>query len=159
RLYTLKFQNYPAFMEPVLPQHQSQTRAVCEDYGSLFALKRLESFGKVCRDLARHLPAYAAGFHNAGDDHVIVYQFVRARPCHYSRISSTKRFFNFIPAPRKIVRIARAVRPCLPMTFPRSWGETRSSRTIVASPSISLTDTSSGLSTRAFATVSITSLN
>ena len=38
------------------------------------------------------------------------------------------------------VRIARAVRPCLPMTFPRSDWETLNSNTVVCSPSTSVTD-------------------
>src|SRR5579863_7573306 len=40
----------------------------------------------------------------------------------YSRISSVKRFFSFIPAAPRIVRMERAVRPCFPITFPRSDG-------------------------------------
>jgi len=40
----------------------------------------------------------------------------------YSRISSVKRFFSFIPAAPRMVRIERAVRPCLPITLPRSEG-------------------------------------
>src|SRR5512145_2524245 len=36
----------------------------------------------------------------------------------HSRISSTKRFLSFVPEALRTVRIARAVRPCLPMTFP-----------------------------------------
>ena len=48
-------------------------------------------------------------------------------------------------------RIDRAVRPCFPMTFPKSLGATRSSSTVTCSPCTSLTVTSSGESTRAFA--------
>ena len=33
-----------------------------------------------------------------------------------------------------MVRIERAVRPCLPITFPRSLGATFSSRTVTCSP-------------------------
>src|SRR5208337_5492808 len=42
----------------------------------------------------------------------------RFRGTSYSRISSVNRFFSFIPAALRIVRMERAVRPCLPMTFP-----------------------------------------
>src|SRR5690242_19030267 len=61
-------------------------------------------------------------------------------------ISSWKRLCSFIPAAPRIVRIERAVRPCLPITLPKSFGATRSSSTIV-SPSTSVTLTCSGSST------------
>jgi len=38
----------------------------------------------------------------------------------YSRISSVNLFFSFIPAALRIVRIEPAVRPCFPITLPRS---------------------------------------
>src|SRR6266540_3685402 len=77
----------------------------------------------------------------------------------YSRISNTHRFPNLVPAAFRIVRIDRAVRPCLPITLPRSSWATRSSMIVVFSPSVSRTDTSSGLSTRAFAMSSISALS
>ena len=52
----------------------------------------------------------------------------------HSRISSVKRRFSFIPAAPTIVRIDRAVRPCRPITFPRSLGATRNSSTVTCSP-------------------------
>src|SRR4051812_3074707 len=55
-----------------------------------------------------------------------------------------------LAAPR-MVRIDRAVRPCLPMTLPRSLGATRNSSTVLCSPSSALTWTCSGSSTRALA--------
>src|SRR5262249_21367647 len=70
----------------------------------------------------------------------------------YSTISSTARFFSFVALALRIVRSARAVRPCLPMTLPRSFWATRSSITITRSPSTSVTLTCSGSSTSAFAT-------
>src|SRR5215469_18329552 len=73
----------------------------------------------------------------------------------HSRISSVNRRFSFIPAAPRMVRIERAVRPCLPMTFPRSLGATFSSRTVTCSPCTIWTETSSGMSTRAFAISSI----
>src|SRR6185437_10572983 len=65
---------------------------------------------------------------------------------------------SFMPAAPRIVRMERAVRPCLPMTFPRSLGATFSSSTVTCSPSTSLTETSCGISTRAFAISSINCL-
>src|SRR5579864_855054 len=73
----------------------------------------------------------------------------------HSRISSVKRRFSFIPAAPRMVRMDRAVRPCFPMTLPRSLGATRSSKTVTCSPSTTCTATSSGMSTRAFAMSSI----
>src|SRR5581483_9266243 len=73
----------------------------------------------------------------------------------HSRISSVKRRFSFIPAAPRMVRIERAVRPCLPITFPRSLGATFNSRTVTCSPSTTRTETSSGMSTRALAMSSI----
>src|SRR5262249_44901181 len=77
----------------------------------------------------------------------------------YSTISSTARFFSFLALALRIVLSARAVRPCLPMTLPRSFWATRSSITITRSPSTSVTLTCSGSSTSAFATYSMRSLN
>src|SRR5678815_616467 len=76
---------------------------------------------------------------------------------HYSRISNVNRFLSFMPAAPRIVRIDRAVLPCFPITLPRSLGATLSSSTVVCSPSIAVTETSSGLSTRALAICSISS--
>ena len=77
----------------------------------------------------------------------------------YRRPASERLFQNFQrEAPVQLhsrrpssVRIDRAVRPCLPITLPRSLGATRNSRTVTCSPSTSLTVTSSGISTRALA--------
>src|SRR5208282_75566 len=62
-----------------------------------------------------------------------------------------------MPAAPRSVRTALAVRPCLPITFPRSSGCTRSSRTVTCEPSTGRTCTSSGWSTRAFAMASTSS--
>src|ERR1700736_6588657 len=50
-----------------------------------------------------------------------------------------------------MVRMDFAVRPCRPITLPRSSGATRNSRTVTCSPSTARTDTCSGRSTSAFA--------
>src|SRR4029453_11799532 len=69
----------------------------------------------------------------------------------YSMISRTARFFSLVALALRIVGMARAVRPCLPMTLPMSAWATRSSSTVTCSPSISVTCTFSMSSTRAFA--------
>src|SRR5258708_22616153 len=70
---------------------------------------------------------------------------------HSSRISSVKRLRTFIPAAPSSVRTALAVRPCRPITLPRSSGCTRNSKIVACEPSTDLTCTSSGWSTRALA--------
>lgn len=73
----------------------------------------------------------------------------------YSNISRTQRLPSFVPAALRTVLIALAVFPCFPIIFPISDLATRNSNTIVLSPATSATDTSSGMSTRAFAIFSI----
>src|SRR5512136_851463 len=75
----------------------------------------------------------------------------------YSMISRTDLLLIFVEAALRIVLMARAVLPCLPITFPRSSLATFSSMTEVCSPSISVTTTSSGLSTNALAMYVISS--
>src|SRR5665811_541392 len=58
-----------------------------------------------------------------------------------------------------MVRSARAMRPCLPITFPTSSFSTESSNTTVVSVSVASTWTSSGLSTSALARCSSRSFN
>src|SRR5580658_2844844 len=53
-----------------------------------------------------------------------------------------------LTAPR-MVRTERAVRPCLPITLPTSWGATRSFSTVFSSRSTESTSTAAGSSTRA----------
>src|SRR5277367_3642468 len=62
-----------------------------------------------------------------------------------------------MPAAPSSVRTALAVRPCRPITLPRSSGCTRSSSTVTCDPSTDLTCTSSGWSTRALAMLSTSS--
>src|SRR5574340_146764 len=62
-----------------------------------------------------------------------------------------------MPAAARSVRIDLAVRPWRPITLPRSSGATRSSNTVICSPSMALTATSSGRSTRALAMASTNS--
>src|SRR5271169_3131590 len=62
-----------------------------------------------------------------------------------------------MPAAPSSVRIALAVRPCRPITLPRSSGCTFSSSTVTCAPSPDFTCTSSGWSTRARAMVSTSS--
>src|SRR5271167_3208944 len=51
----------------------------------------------------------------------------------------------------KMERMERAVRPCFPMTFPKSFAETLNSSTVNSSPSTDRTATCSGSSTSALA--------
>ena len=74
----------------------------------------------------------------------------------YCRMSTITFLLLFEEAALTTVRIALAIRPCLPMTFPMSEGPTFSSMITASSFSFSVTTTSSGCSTRDFA---ITSTN
>ena len=76
---------------------------------------------------------------------------------NYSKISRTDLFFILVEAAPRIVLIALAVLPCLPIILPKSSLATLSSITEVCSPSISVTLTSSGLSTSNFAMYSMSS--
>src|SRR6266568_4389692 len=88
-------------------------RAVPQEYFAEFC----QPFGKVGEDFRGH---FAAGSARTQD----------SRECHagwgfgghYSRISSVRRFLTFIPAAPRIVRMDLAVRPCRPITLPRSVG-------------------------------------
>jgi hypothetical protein len=51
--------------------------------------------------------------------------------CRYSMISRTVRFLTFEETAPRMVRMAWAVRPCLPITFPKSSLATVSSKTVV----------------------------
>ena len=62
-----------------------------------------------------------------------------------STISSEKRWCSFMLAAPRMVRNERAVRPCLPMTLPMSWGATRTCRMVESWSSISSTETPSGM--------------
>src|SRR6266540_223308 len=77
----------------------------------------------------------------------------------YSRISSTTRRRDLADAAERIVRSALAVRPCLPITLPRSSSATLSSNTSASGSDTSSTSTSSGLSTRPRARKSTSSRN
>src|SRR5215471_16138401 len=74
-------------------------------------------------------------------------------------MSRCERRPSLVDAAVRIVRIDWAVRPSLPMTLPTSSFATRSSMRRLCSPSISVTSTESGSSTRALAMVSISSFN
>jgi hypothetical protein len=68
-----------------------------------------------------------------------------------SMISSTARLRSFAEAALKMLLIACAFLPCLPITLPRSSFATLNSKTEVCSPIVSVTSTLSGLSTKAWA--------
>src|SRR5262245_27801082 len=92
-----------------------------------------------------------------GDRNPVGILLLISRRNRYSKISRVKRRLSFMPAAPRIVRIERAVRPCFPITFPKSLGATRNSKTVTCSPSTACTETPSGMSTRAFAISSINS--
>ncbi len=81
----------------------------------------------------RGLPSRAMVTHSSG---------TRDRPC-YSTISSVNRRFCFTAAAPTMVRSERAVRPCRPITLPKSLGATRSSSTWPPSSSAAVTETCS----------------
>src|SRR5579863_2721181 len=110
----------------------------------------LKSFRPAAQRGCRQPPTIAPHPSQTGDGDPLVFCLET-----HSRISSVKRRFSFMPAAPRMVRIERAVRPCLPITLPRSLAATRSSRTVTCSPSTTRTATSSGMSTRAFAISSI----
>src|SRR5258708_5751482 len=91
----------------------------------------------------RHIFLFCWGTHPAG--------------AYSSSISSVKRLCCFMPEAPSSVRMAFAVRPCRPITFPKSSGCTRSSTVVACGPSIAATFTSSGWSTRALAITSTSS--
>src|SRR5262249_55167107 len=74
-------------------------------------------------------------------------------------MSRCERRPSLVEAAVRMVRIDCAVRPSRPMTLPTSSLATRSSMSRLCSPSISVTSTESGSSTRALAMVSINSFN
>ena len=73
--------------------------------------------GKIGQDFGGHFAATSPGPQNARQG-----QAREGFGGHYSRISSVKRFLSFIPAAPRMVRIDFAVRPCRPITLPRSAG-------------------------------------
>ena len=88
-----------------------------------------------------------------------VYRAVHAVRAHnqayaqvfHQTISTMYFLFSRMEAAFTTVRIAFAMRPCLPMTLPMSSGATVSSMIVAWSPCFSTTFTSSGLSTRLIA--------
>src|SRR5207302_10405962 len=128
-----------------------------------------EPLGKIGKEFGGDFPFIASCANNAGHQDPswrvwVQRNFGRDRPApeaaenpQSSRISSVKRFFNFIPAAPKSVRTALAVRPWRPITFPKSSGCTRNSNTVTCDPSTDFTSTSSGWSTRALAIASTSS--
>src|SRR4029079_1574743 len=106
-------------MKPVVLYDQSDPGSTWEAHRD--RVVRVKALGEIGQNIACDLSLDSTRFHDAGYDHIFVcIRFVVVLARHYSRISSTNRFFNFMPAARSKVRIARAVLPCLPMTFPRS---------------------------------------
>ncbi len=82
----------------------------------------------------REFPADAARAPQNGDGNPLLVRALAEVAAH-SRISSVKRRFSFMPAAPRMVRMERAVLPCLPITLPKSLGATLNSRTVTCSPS------------------------
>src|SRR5437588_12329686 len=76
-----------------------------------------EPLGEIRQDFGGHLAAPAPRPQDTRER-----QQRRWFQAHYSRISSVRRFLSFIPAAPRMVRMDFAVRPCLPITLPRSVG-------------------------------------
>src|SRR5690606_15196485 len=89
-----------------------------------------------------------------GDDHPRV---VLGGLRHYSMIWSSDFLSCLVAAALRILRSALAVCPAFPITFPTSSGFTLRSMMMLVSLSTALTTTSSGLSTSALTTYSISS--
>src|SRR5580704_3066134 len=110
---------------------RSQTRPAIAELG---AFELSQALREISENLGGNLAAAAPGAQNARQG-----QNRGGFAGHYSRISSVKRFLSFIPAAPRMVRIDFAVRPCRPITLPRSSGCTRNSRTVTCSPSTART--------------------
>src|SRR5262249_49475140 len=81
--------------------------------------ERTETRGKVRKQFGQDLALVAARPYHTRDQDPFLF-FVEG--FQSSRISSVKRLRSFIPAAPSSVRIALAVRPWRPMTFPKSSG-------------------------------------
>src|SRR5258705_493941 len=100
-----------------------------------------KSRGKIGEQLGQNFALVAARTNDARNQHPAL---LFNGGIQSSSISSVKRLCSFIPAAPRSVRIALAVRPWRPMTFPRSSGWTRNSRTVTCDPSTAFTRTPSG---------------
>src|ERR1044071_4014985 len=116
-----------------------QPAPIRHPHGDVF--KRFKPVREVRFHITRDFTLYAARLYDARDHYVVIALSFVIFATHYSTISSTNRFFDFMPAARSNVRIALAVRPCFPITVPRSPVATFSSSTVAPSPSTSDTAT------------------
>src|SRR6184192_1138092 len=135
--------------QEILPAISLALREIGEYFGGHFPLIASRTKDARHQDPSWSVWAHKCCLKNRGFEVTAQYQS--------SRISSVKRFFNFIPAAPKSVRTALAVRPWRPITFPKSSGCTRNSNTVTCDPSTDFTSTSSGWSTRALAIASTSS--
>src|SRR5713101_7594444 len=119
-----KLEDHVAFVQPVLFQFELSPLPV------LAQQKEAPLFGKALRKIGvkfgGNFAAPSLRFEDARNRDKL---FADTR---YSRISSVNRFCSFMPAAPRMVRMERAVRPCLPITLPRSLGATRSSSTALS---------------------------
>src|SRR5258707_14012507 len=124
--------------------------------------KHLCDFGQPFRKIGQQLSCDLAFISARSVDPRHRHIFLLCRGTHpadaySSRISSVNRLCCFIPEAPSSVRMALAVRPCRPITLPKSSGCTRSSTTVACGPSTVATFTSSGWSTSALAICSTSS--
>src|SRR5215813_1828035 len=134
-----EFQRDAPFMRPrTLKVEDEEPSVRAFDVGSVESGEAFREIGQQIRD---DLPAMALWTDDPRDaDQIILFNIgpniwaaagaILFPVTAHSRISSTKRFLSFVPEALRTVRIARAVRPCLPMTLPRSPSATRNSSTV-----------------------------
>src|SRR5262249_49885225 len=138
-----EFQRDAPFMRPRTLKVENEEPSVrAFDVGSVESGEAFREIGQQIRD---DLPAMALRSGDPRDaDQIILFNIgfnigtniwadagaILFPVAAHSRISSTKRFLSFVPEALRTVRIARAVRPCLPMTLPRSPSATRNSSTV-----------------------------
>src|SRR5262249_6105370 len=145
-----KLQNHKSLVQPMRLELQLAPFAALIESEQHLPLGEL--LGEIGVQLGGHLSLASLGLHDAGDGdefggrgHRVDFGYSS------STMSSEYRFFSFMPAALSSVRIERAVRPCLPITFPTSLGATRNSNSVPSpsSPSTTCTETCEGSSTSA----------
>src|SRR5579871_2989007 len=106
--------------EPARPYDRSPLGHAVAGQGYIFQLSK--ALGKIGEDLCCYFAAPSVWAENARDGHGWFVIACRTFFRYYSRVFSVYLFFSFIPAAPSSERIAFAVRPCRPITLPRSSG-------------------------------------
>src|SRR5262249_52857040 len=118
RIVSAKLYYDAALMKP--ESFQSKPAPVSPRQHHSYQIESFKPAGEVRLHTAGRLAPDPTCLYDPGDNDVLGVDAIFAGTFHYSRISSTNRFFTFMPAALNMVLIALAVRPCLPMTLPRS---------------------------------------